>query len=220
MKPRCAPIVAECEWPGYGQWPGAWHHPCACATPRMRHVAIVLLVVGSLAALPRRAPAQQAARDLATFTLVSGTRRQYRSVAATLLTMPSQQRASSGMGPLAARMSWSTLGIAELPARRSWTASHTALASAFTVVLLVDAAQTRDLARRGWPGFREANPLLGPRPSVGQVNTYTALAAAGMMTAAAAAPPRIRPWLLGAALAVEALTVGGSVRNGLPLRIH
>ena len=186
----------------------------------MRHVAIVLLVVGSLAALPRRAPAQQAARDLATFTLVSGTRRQYRSVAATLLTMPSQQRASSGMGPLAARMSWSTLGIAELSARRSWTASHTALASAFTVVLLVDAAQTRDLARRGWPGFREANPLLGPRPSVGQVNTYTALAAAGMMTAAAAAPPRIRPWLLGAALAVEALTVGGSVRNGLPLRIH
>jgi hypothetical protein len=186
----------------------------------MRHVAIVLLAVGSLAALPRRAPAQQAARDLAAFTLASGVRRQHRSVAATLLTMPSQPQTPSGVGPLAARVSWSTLGVAELPARRSWTTTHTALASAFTVALLVDAAQTRDLARRGWPGFREANPLLGPHPSVGQVNTYTALAAAGMLTAAAAAPPRIRPWLLGAALAVEAVTVGGSVRNGLPLRLH
>src|SRR5438477_13067046 len=220
MKPRCAPIVAECEWPGYGHLPGAWHHPCAYATARMRHVAIVLLAVGSLAALPRRAPAQQAARSVAAFTLASGARRQYRAVAATLLAMPSQPETPSGVGPLAARVSWSTIGVAALPARRGWTTSHTALASAFAVVLLVDAAQTRDLARRGWPGFREANPLLGPRPSVGQVNTYTALAAAATMTAAAAAPRRLRPWLLGAALAVEAVTVGGSVRNGLPLRIH
>ena len=186
----------------------------------MRHVALLLLAVGSLAALPPRVTAQNAAKDLAAFTLVSGTRRQYRSVAAALLTMPSPPHTLSGVGPLEARVSWSTLGVAALPARRSWTTSHTALASAFTVVLLVDAAQTRDLARRGWTGFREANPLLGPRPSVGQVNTYTALAAASMLTVAAAAPPRVRPWLLGAALAVEALTVGGSVRNGLPLRIH
>lgn len=147
-------------------------------------------------------------------------RRQYRAVATTLVTMPSRQQAPSGVGPLAARVSWSTLPVAQLPARRGWTSSHTALAGAFTVVLLVDAAQTRDLARRGWPGFREANPLLGPRPSVGQVNTYTVLAAAGILSAAAAAPPRLRPWLLGVALAVEAVTVGGSVRNGLPLRIH
>jgi hypothetical protein len=186
----------------------------------MRHVAIALLAVGSLAAVPRRAPAQQAARDLAAFTVVSGARRQYRAVAATLLTMPSQPQTARDVGPLAARVSWSTMSVAALPGRRAWTSSHTALAGAFTVLLLVDAAQTRDLARRGWPGFREANPLLGPRPSVGQVNTYTALAAAGMLSAAAAAPPRLRPWLLGAALAVEAVTVGGSVRNGLPLRIH
>src|SRR5204863_7375637 len=102
----------------------------------------------------------------------------------------------------------------------SWTTANSALASAFPEVLLVDAAQTRDLASRGWPGFGEASPLLGRRPSDGQVNTYTALAAAATMTAAAAAPRRLRPWLLGAALAVEAVTVGGSVRNGLPLRIH
>src|SRR5256714_2643099 len=179
----------------------------------MRHVAIALLTVGSLAALPSQATAQRAAKELAAFTLASGTRRQYRSVAAGLLAMPAQPRVPSGVGPVAARVSWSTLGVAALPARRSWTASHTALASAFTVVLLVDAAQTRDLASRGWPGFREANPLLGPRPSVGQVNTYTALAAAGMMTAAAAAPPRVRPWLLGAALRSEERRVGKECRS-------
>jgi len=186
----------------------------------MRHVAIVLLAASALAALPRDAEGQRAARELAALGLVSGARHQHRSVGAALLTMPSQPRAPSAVGPLAARASWSTLHVAELSARRSWTPSHTALASAFTVVLLIDAAQTRELARQGWPGFREANPLLGPRPSVGQVNTYTALAAVSMLAAAAAAPPRVRPWLLGAALVVEALTVRGSVRNGLPLRIH
>src|SRR5947209_15921746 len=132
--------------------------------------------------------------------------------------MPSQQQTPRGVGPLAARVSWSTMGVAALPARRAWTSSHTALAGAFTVLLLVDAAQTRDLARRGWPGFREANPLLGPRPSVGQVNTYTALAGLSVLGAAAALPPKVRPWLLGAAIAVQAFTVAGSVQNGLPIR--
>src|SRR2546428_10284829 len=47
--------------------------------------------------------------------------------------------------------------------------SHTALASVFAMALLIDAAQTRELARQGWVGFREANPLLGERPSVGRV---------------------------------------------------
>src|SRR5437764_6594823 len=128
----------------------AWHHPCAYATSRMRYVAFMLLSVGSLAAFPRRAPAQQAARGLAAFTLVSGAGRQYRAVAATLLTMPAQQRVTpSGVGPLKARMSWGTLGVAALPARRSWAAWDPALASAVIVVRLVDVAQPRGLACRG-----------------------------------------------------------------------
>src|SRR5205823_14944944 len=56
----------------------------------MRHVAIALLAVGSLAALPPRATAQRAAKELAAFTLASGARRQYRSVAVGLLAMRSQ----------------------------------------------------------------------------------------------------------------------------------
>ena len=117
-----------------------------------------------------------------------------------------------------ARASWSTEHLTRLPARVSWTPSHTALASVFVVTLLIDAAQTRELARQGWVGFRESNPLLGERPSVGRVNSYTALAGLSVLGAAAAAPRRLRPWLLGAAIAVQAFTIGSSVRQGLPIR--
>src|SRR5207237_10792426 len=114
----------------------------------MRHVAMMLLAVGSLAAVPPRAAAQRAAKDLTAFTLASGRRRQYRSVATGLLTMPSQLSTPSGVGPLEARVSWSTLGVAALPARRSWTTSHTALATAFTFLLPHDPDQTPSPARR------------------------------------------------------------------------
>jgi len=117
-----------------------------------------------------------------------------------------------------ARASWSTEPLTRLPARVSWTPSHTALASAFVVTLLIDAGQTRELARQGWVGFRESNPLLGKRPSVGRVNSYTALAGLSVLGAAAAAPRRLRPWLLGAAIAVQAFTIQSSVRQGIPIR--
>jgi hypothetical protein len=117
-----------------------------------------------------------------------------------------------------ARLSFSTSTITDIPGRVSWNQTHTALAGAFVVTLLMDAAQTRELARHGWSGFREANPLLGDRPSVGQVNTYTAIAGLTVLGAAAALPPKVRPWLLGAAIAVQAFTVAGSVQNGLPIR--
>jgi len=117
-----------------------------------------------------------------------------------------------------ARASWSTEHVTRLPARLSWTPSHTALASAFLVTLMIDAAQTRQLARQGWVDFRESNPLLGERPSVGRVNSYTALAGLSVLGAAAVLPPRVRPWLLGAAIAVQAFTIRGSLRQGLPIR--
>ncbi|HKW40676.1 MAG TPA: hypothetical protein VJN39_05450 [Gemmatimonadales bacterium] len=116
------------------------------------------------------------------------------------------------------RPSLSTAPITGLPRRLSWNKTHTALASAFVVTLMIDAAQTRALARDGWSNFREANPLLGERPSVGRINTYTALAGLTVLGAAAALPPRLRSWLLGGAIAVQAVTVGTSVHNGLPLR--
>lgn len=116
------------------------------------------------------------------------------------------------------RLALSTATIIHLPGRVSWNQTHTVLAGAFVVTLLIDAAQTRELARHGWSGFREANPLLGNRPSVGRVNSYTAIAGLSVLGAAAALPPKLRPWLLGAAIAVQAFTVAGSVQNGLAIR--
>ena len=62
-----------------------------------------------------------------------------------------------------------------------------ALAGAFVVALAIDAAQTRSIAQGGWQGYREMNPILGPHPSVGQVNTYTAVAGLTVLGAAALA---------------------------------
>src|SRR2546425_8443634 len=107
---------------------------------------------------------------------------------------------------------------ATIPARVSWRASEVALAGAFVVALVIDAAQTRGLAQRGWQSYSETNPILGPRPSVGQVNTYTAVAGLSVLGAAAVVPARVRPWLLGAALAVETFTIAGNLRQGIALR--
>jgi hypothetical protein len=98
---------------------------------------------------------------------------------------------------------------------RSWRTAHVALASAFAAALEIDAAQTREAMRRG---YREANPLLGPHPSTGRVNTYTALAGLTVVGVAAVVPTRLRGWVLGVALAVETVTIAGAVREGVGIR--
>lgn len=111
-----------------------------------------------------------------------------------------------------ARAAWS---VPRRMPRLSWSRSDVALAGGFAVALWIDAAQTRGLARAGWREYREANPVLGPRPTVGQINAYTAVAGLTVLGAAAVVPARLRPWLLGAALAVETVTVAGSARKGI-----
>jgi hypothetical protein len=101
--------------------------------------------------------------------------------------------------------------------RVSWTRRDITLASAFTAVLLMDAGQTRGLARGGWQNFHEANPLLGRRPSVGRINVYTAVAGLTVVGAAAVLPARVRPWFLGAAFVLEALTVGRNAQAGITI---
>ncbi|HEV8380691.1 MAG TPA: hypothetical protein VGQ29_03840 [Gemmatimonadales bacterium] len=89
----------------------------------------------------------------------------------------------------------------------SWSATDLSLAGGFLTLLWVDASQTRSLARKNWRGFSEANPLLGRKPSEGQVNTYTALAAVTTLGIAQALQPKARRWWLGAAVALQAFTV-------------
>jgi hypothetical protein len=104
-----------------------------------------------------------------------------------------------------------------LPVRLSWSRSSIALAGAFTATLLMDASQTRGLARGGWNGFHEANPLLGRSPSVARVNVYTAVAGMTVLGAAAAMPRRARPWFLGAAFVIEAVAVGRNASAGISI---
>ena len=191
----------------------------------MTRIAVVLIVVAGLGGWLTPSAAQKASRA-PSFRAVSdiyGTPNLFlrsRAIRVRHSQGPAVDNRALFVVPATApgRAAWSTMHLAQLPARVSWTRSHTALASAFAITLLIDAAQTRELARQGWVGFREANPLLGARPTVGQVNTYTALAGLSVLGAAAALPPRVRPWLLGAAIAVQAFTIHGSMRQGIPIR--
>jgi hypothetical protein len=127
-----------------------------------------------------------------------------------------------GAAQRAGMTSWGSTPLrvgGRVPLRVSWSRTDIVLAGAFSASLLMDAGQTRGLARGGWQGFSEANPILGPSPSVGRINVYTAVAGLAVLGAAAALPARVRPWLLGAALAIEAFTVARNVQEGIAIRI-
>lgn len=190
----------------------------------MRRIVAVLLAGAGLSGLAAPSAAQEALKSFS-----YGTPRVDRRLNPFLGSLPASTRPGTSLlvgtqalrGVTTApsdRLALSTASLSELPGRVSWNETHTLLASAFVVTLLIDAAQTRELARHGWPGFRESNPLLGDRPSVGRVNGYTAIAGLSVLGAAAALPPKLRPWLLGAAVAVQTFTVAGSVQNGLAIR--
>ena len=115
---------------------------------------------------------------------------------------------------------WHTSPLSVVAPRPTWPAADLALAGAFGVALWVDAAQTRALAHQGWRGYREANPILGPRPTIGQINCYTAVAGLAVMGTAALVPPRWRRWLLVTAVGVETFTVTATAREGIALRLR
>ena len=68
------------------------------------------------------------------------------------------------------------LGLTLMPAARAtaqWTTEHTVLAVASSATITADWLLAANAARRGT--FDEMNPILGTRPSVGQLNTYNLL---------------------------------------------
>ncbi len=102
----------------------------------------------------------------------------------------------------------------------AWKPGDQALAAAFLTALWVDAAQTRSLARTGWRDFRETNPLLGSRPNVGRINTYTAAATVATLGVAALLPQKARRWWLASALVVEVGTVAYTMRIGASPKVR
>jgi hypothetical protein len=183
----------------------------------MRRIAVVMLTLAGLGLSPTRLRAQEALKKLNTASPAPSL---FLTARVRRVARPPLDRDALRPEPEAApwRLRLSTAPITALPSHRDWNRAHTALAGVFVVSLMIDAAQTRALARGGWSNFREGNPFLGERPSVGQINTYTALAGLGVLGAAAALPPRVRPLLLGAAIVVQAMTVARSARLGLPIR--
>jgi hypothetical protein len=120
--------------------------------------------------------------------------------------------------PLTARLS---VGLDQVTGRLPrWSGMDVGLAGAFVTALWVDAAQTRSLARAGWKDFRESNPLLGRRPTEGQINTYTAVVAVTTLGVAAVLPRRARRWWLAGAAAVEGYTVAHTTRVGVAIRLR
>jgi hypothetical protein len=178
----------------------------------MAYTRTLFAAAALLAALSARATAQRAATDyrLGNGALVGG----HQTAIAPLRSTLGQPNAPTAIaGPTRLRVAGT------VPVRVSWSKSEVALASAFAVALLIDAGQTRGLARNDWRGFRETNPFLGARPTVGQINTYTAVSGLAVLGVAAGLPARVRPWFLGAALALEAFTIAGTVRQGIPITL-
>ena len=184
--------------------------------PPLCHVkgtATILFAVALLAAVPNRAFAQRAAK----LHITTGVRLDQRQptvefgLAQTAVVPAYVHSVSSAPARLRAGR--------KMPLRLSWSATDVTLAGAFTAALLIDAGQTRGLASDGWRSFRESNPILGPRPTVGQLDTYTAITGLAVLGTAAAVPPRVRPWVLGAAFAVEAITISRTTRRGVAIRL-
>ena len=173
------------------------------STLRMSRMATILVWAAASLALAARATAQHVPNDDRSAWRMPNTR-----TVAVVPTMVGRPAATP------ARAAWS---VPRRMPRLSWSRSDVALAGGFAVALWIDAAQTRGLARAGWREYREANPVLGPRPTVRQINAYTAVAGLTVLGAAAAVPARLRPWLLGAALAVETVTVAGTARKGIAI---
>src|SRR3989440_12180706 len=178
---------------------------------RMRHISAVTLAIATLTGLPGQGAAQRALKDHRFWAVPRVSEHR-----ATVWTMP----ATPSTNPIRPSMRLTVLNTARpaLP-RLSWTQTDLALASAFTMALLVDAGQTRWLAKGGWHEFRETNPILGSRPTVGPLNTYTAISGVVVVGAAAAAPPRVRPWLLRAAAALQSVTIAATVQQGIAIRV-
>src|SRR5437660_650090 len=129
----------------------------------MRHISAVPLIIAALAGLPGEGAAQHALKDHR-FWAVPRVNAQRSSV----WQLPGVASAS----PIRPNVGLTVLSTPRptLP-HLSWSQTDLTLATAFTVALLVDAGQTRWLAKGGWHAFRETNPILGSRPTVGQARS-------------------------------------------------
>ena len=139
----------------------------------MRRITVVVLVAGVTGWVTPSA-AQKALHVSAAPNALLGSRASHLPRANAPVVDQRALRVTAAATP--SRVSLSTGYVSRLPARASWTPSHTALAGAFTISLLIDAAQTRALARQGLSlvrltGFTTAANVYAP----GAIRTLTGM---------------------------------------------
>ncbi len=103
-----------------------------------------------------------------------------------------------------------TFGRSQPPALQHANRIALGLAAA---ALACDWAQTHSAAAGGWRGTFEANPLMGPAPSPGEVSLYMAGVGAALLVVWLTLPPRLRPALAGGVLVAEVHTVVGNLET-------
>ncbi len=83
-------------------------------------------------------------------------------------------------------------------AAAQWQTEHTVLAATSSATIAADWLLSVDAVRRG--NFDEMNPLLGPRPSVGRLNTYNILVLGGNLAVGRLLPSQLRTlWFMAVA---------------------
>lgn len=80
-----------------------------------------------------------------------------------------------------------------------------------TVTTTCDWGQTRSAASSGWRDHHEGNPIMGSAPSTGAVDAYMASVVVGTIALSYILPERVRPFLYGTVIAVEANTIRGNL---------
>lgn len=60
-----------------------------------------------------------------------------------------------------------------------WTARDTQIESAYLVIHTIDWLQTRGVAKHGWVGHKEQNPILGEYPSTKKLAAHYAITSIG-----------------------------------------
>ena len=92
-----------------------------------------------------------------------------------------------------------------------WNAFDYSLQGIFIATLVVDRAQTIDIASHG----RERNPILGKSPSIGKINTYF-LSCAVLHTGLMAIIPRpFRNPIQGFSILIESSVIHGNYEMGI-----
>lgn len=96
----------------------------------------------------------------------------------------------------------------------TWTPADTRAESVYLLLHAADWAQTLQIADSNGR-WQETNPLLGRRPSRGEVNAYFAATAVAHVLIARQLSPEARRWFQGISIGVEAGCVGVNFRAGV-----